>query len=306
MRNLSVFLLVFVLFPSYGQEINCSVDIIAPKLQSNPANKEILTSLKTSVYEFINNTKWSDYTGTTDQFKAHERIEASILINISEKVSSDQFSASIQVSSSRPIFNSSYKSRLFNYNDPNLSLNYLRNTAIIFQPDRHFNNLADVLAFYAFMILGLDYDSFSFEGGTPYFNKAIQIVNNCQNAGERGWKPSEGSQNRFHLIQNTLQPLYGPMRACYYNYHRNGLDLAYEDRNKSLTGISTALNGLMAIHKARPNSFNMQLFFTAKADEVVKVFTPAEPGQRMKMYNLVRQLDPSNIMKYNRMKAGKK
>ena len=114
MRNLIVFLLVFVLYPAYGQEINCSVDIIAPKLQSNPANKEILTSLKTSVYEFINNTKWSDYTGTTDQFKAHERIEASILINISEKVSSDQFSASIQVSSSRPIFNSSYKSRLFN------------------------------------------------------------------------------------------------------------------------------------------------------------------------------------------------
>ena len=96
------------------------------------------------------------------------------------------------------------------------------------------------------------------------------------------------------------------MRACYYTYHMKGLDVAYEDRNKALTEISTSLNGLMAIHKARPNSFNMQLFFTAKADEVVKIFSPADPGQRMKMYNLVSQLDPSNIMKYNRMKSGSK
>lgn len=306
MKNLFIFLILVFIYPVSGQEINCAVDIIAPTLQSNPANKEIITSLKTSVYEFINNTKWSDYAGTNDEFKQFERVEASILITINEKVSSDEFNGKIQVSSSRPVFNSSYKSRLFNYNDPNFSFKYLRNTAIIFQPDRHFNNLADVLAFYAFMILGLDYDSFSFEGGTPYFNKALQIVNNCQNAGEPGWKPSEGSKNRFHLIQNTLQPLYSPMRACYYNYHRNGLDVAYDDKNKAIAEMSSALNGLMAIHKARPNSFNMQLFFTAKADEVVKIYSPSDPSQRMKIYNLVTQLDPSNIMKYNRMKAGSK
>jgi len=298
----------FVLFLIYlsfvnvnAQELNCQVSVIAPTLQSNPANQEIIESLQSSVFEFVNNTKW-----TTDQFQLHERIECNILINIQDKISSDEFRGSIQISSSRPVFNSSYKSRLFNYSDPNLQFRYLRNTAIIFKPDNHYDNLADVLAFYVYMMIGYDYDSYSLEGGTPYFNKAMQIVSNCQNAPEPGWKPSEGNRNRYWLIQNATQALFIPLRKCYYNFHRLGFDNAYSNREESLSTMFKALESLDAIHKARPNSFNIQLFFTAKNDEIVNLFSPDQTGLRMQVYNLIVRLDPGNISKYNKIKAGTK
>lgn len=296
---LVIFSLLFI--NGNSQELNCQVQIIAPTLQSNPANQEIIESLQSSVFEFVNNTKW-----TTDNFKMEERIECSILINIQDKISSDEFRGSIQVSSSRPIFNSSYKSRLFNYNDPNLQFKYLRNTAIIFKPDNHFDNLADVLAFYVYMILGYDYDSFSLEGGTPYFNKAMQIVSNCQNAPESGWKPNESNRNRYWLIQNATQALFKPLRQCYYDFHLKGFDIAYSKREESLNKMFQSLKLLESIHKARPNNFNIQLFFTAKNDELVSIYSPAVADLRMKVYNLLVKLDPGNISKYNKIKLGVK
>ena len=242
MKELIAIILSFFLIHVNAQELNCQVQVIAPTLQSNPANQEIIESLQSSIFEFVNNTKW-----TTDNFKMEERIECSILLNIQDKISSDEFRGSIQVSSSRPIFNSSYKSRLFNYNDPNLQFKYLRNTAIIFKPDNHFDNLADVLAFYVYMILGYDYDSFSLEGGTPYFNKAMQIVSNCQNAPESGWKPNESNRNRYWLIQNATQALFKPLRQCYYDFHLKGFDLAYSKRDESLNKMFQSLKLLESI-----------------------------------------------------------
>ena len=301
MKELIAIILSFFLIHVNAQELNCQVQVIAPTLQSNPANQEIIESLQSSIFEFVNNTKW-----TTDNFKMEERIECSILLNIQDKISSDEFRGSIQVSSSRPIFNSSYKSRLFNYNDPNLQFKYLRNTAIIFKPDNHFDNLADVLAFYVYMILGYDYDSFSLEGGTPYFNKAMQIVSNCQNAPESGWKPNESNRNRYWLIQNATQALFKPLRQCYYDFHLKGFDLAYSKRDESLNKMFQSLKLLESIHKARPNNFNIQLFFTAKNDELVSIFSPAVPDLRMKVYNLLVKLDPGNKSKYNKIKLGVK
>jgi len=301
MKNILVLILLLLFVNGNSQELNCQVQVIAPTLQSNPANQEIIESLESSIFEFINNTKW-----TNDNFKMEERIECSMLINIQDKISSDEFRASIQVSSSRPIYNSSYKSRLFNYNDNNLQFKYLRNTAIIFKPDNHFDNLADVLAFYVYMILGYDYDSFSLEGGTPYFNKAMQIVSNCQNAPESGWKPNESNRNRYWLIQNATQALFKPLRKCYYDFHLKGFDIAYSKREESLNKMFQSLKLLESIHKARPNNFNIQLFFTAKNDELVSIFAPAIPDLRMKVYNLLVKLDPGNISKYNKIKLGVK
>jgi len=291
----------FVFCNGSAQELNCQVSVIAPTLQNNPANQEIIESLQSSVFEFVNNTKW-----TGDQYKLHERIECNILINIQDKISSDEFRGSIQISSSRPVFNSSYKTRLFNYSDPNLQFRYLRNTAIIFKPDNHFDNLADVLAFYVYMLIGYDYDSYSLEGGTPFFDKAMQIVSNCQNAPEPGWKPSEGNRNRYWLIQNATQALFKPLRQCYYDFHRKGFDVAYSNRQEGLSSMFDALKLLDNIHKARPNSFNIQLFFTAKNDEIVGLFSPDKSDLRMRVYNLLVKLDPGNISKYNKIKAGTK
>lgn len=301
LRIYMVMILMFLLnTEKKAQELNCQVSVIAPTLQSNPANQEIIQSLQSSVFEFINSTRW-----TSDAFEDKERIEGNILINISKKTGSDGFSGSIQVTSSRPVFNSGYNSRLLNYNDANLTFTYQRGAAIVFTPDRHQNNLADVLAYYVYMILGYDYDSFSLEGGTKYFDKAMQIVSNCQNAGEPGWKPQEGTDNRYWLVTNHTQSLFKPLRACYYNYHRHGFDNLYASRDEAITKIVAAIESLNEIHKSRPNSFNVKLFFTAKSDEIINLFKGATADIRNRMFNTLVKLDPGNISRYNKMKQGK-
>ena len=297
MRLLLLSIFIVSVISGFGQEINCQVSVIAPKLQSNPANQETMESLQSSVFEFVNSTKW-----TTDNFADEERIECSILINVSEKIGSDGYKGSIQISSSRPVFNSNYSSRLFNYSDDQFSFTYLRNSAVVFTPDRHSNNLAEVVAFYMYMVIGYDYDSFSLEGGTPYFTKAQQIVTNCANASEAGWKASEGNRNRYWLVDNHLNNLYKPLRKCMYDYHRLGFDMVYEKRDDGIGAMVDALFELDAIHKARPNSFNVQLFFTAKADEMVNIFKGATPDIKNKVFNLIAKLDPGNISKYNKIK----
>ena len=151
--------------------------------------------------------------------------------------------------------------------------------------------------------MGYDYDSFSFEGGTPYFNKADQIVSICQNGSEPGWKAGDGDNNRFWLIQNLLQPQFASLRKSYYNYHIKGLDKCYQNREECMQSISSSINDLMEIHSSRPSSFNMQLFFNAKSEELIKIYQPSEQGLKLKMFNLLSQLDPQRIKDYNRLKS---
>lgn len=299
--RINIILLMIVLSSSLkGQEMNCQVQVIAPTLQSSPANSEIMQELQATVFEFINGTKW-----TNEVFQDEERIECSILININSKTGSDQFRASIQVSSSRPVYGSSFKSRLLNYNDNSLTFQYQRGGSLVFTPDRHQNNLADVLAFYVYMVIGYDYDSFSLKGGTPYFDKAQQIVSNCQNAPESGWKPQEGTKNRYWLVVNHVQNLFDPLRVCFYEYHRQGFDLLYSKRDEAIEKVTNAIQLLETIHKTRPNSFNVQMFFTAKADEITALYKGAPPDVKNTVFNTLVKLDPGNISRYNKMKQGK-
>jgi len=298
LRVLTIFL--FIIIFSFGlksQVFNCEVQVIAPTLQNNPANEEIFSSLKNAMVEYVN----YGYTWTNDAYEQEEQINVSFLLTINSK-SGNNFTAKLQVNSQRPVFNSDYRTMLFNYVDQEVSFQYLRNSPIQYFEGQHVNNLADVLAFYIYMILGYDYDSFSLEGGTPYFNKADQIVSICQSASESGWKSNDGDNSRFWLIQNTLQPQFNALRKCYYNYHIGGLDRCYSDRVKCLESISSSIGDLMEIHQSRPSSFNMQLFFNAKSDELIKIYLPAEKGLKIKMYNLLSQIDPSRIKTYNKLK----
>ena len=154
------------------------------------------------------------------------------------------------------------------------------------------------------MILGYDYDSFSLEGGTPYFNKADQIVSICQSASEPGWKSpdGDGNNNRFWLIQNALQPQFNPLRKTFYNYHINGLDYCFVNRDSCIGAIASSINDLFEIHRSRPSSLNMQLFFNAKSEELIKIFIPSSADKKNKMFNLLSQLDPSRIKLYNKLK----
>jgi hypothetical protein len=296
---LSIFTLLLNI-SNNAQEINCQVTVIAPTLKSDPANTEIIESMQSSVYEFINNTKWTD-----DEFKDEEKIQASVMITINSKTGSSNFSGTIQISSSRPTYNSDYDTRLFNWNDEQLTFEYQRGAALIFTPDRHQNNLADVVAFYMYMVIGYDYDSFSLKGGTPYFIKAQQIVSNCQNAPERGWKPTDGKsgkRNRFRMVDNAMNNAFDNLRKCFYTYHRDGMDRLYEDSDKAIDAMVESLKSLEIIHKTQPNSINVQAFFAAKADEIVALFSETPAAIKNKVYLTVTRLDPGNISKYNKMK----
>lgn len=284
---------------SISQIFNCEVQVIAPTLQNNPANEEIFSSLKNAMIEYIN----FGYNWTNDKFEQHEQIDVSFLLTLNSKSGND-FSGKLQITSQRPVFNSDYKSLLMSYIDKNVTFKYIRNSPIQYFEGQHVDNLADILAYYIYMILGYDYDSFSMEGGTPYFNKADQILSICQSASEPGWKApdGDGSNNRFWLIQNALQPQFTSLRKTFYNYHISGLDQCYINRDTCIKEITSSLNDLLEIHKSRPSSLNMQLFFNAKYEELIKIYLPTSPSERNKIYNLVSQLDPSRIKAYNKLK----
>ena len=284
---------------SISQIFNCEVQVIAPTLQNNPANEEIFSSLKNAMIEYIN----FGYNWTNDKFEQHEQIDVSFLLTLNSKSGND-FSGKLQITSQRPVFNSDYKSLLMSYIDKNVTFKYIRNSPIQYFEGQHVDNLADILAYYIYMILGYDYDSFSMEGGTPYFNKADQILSICQSASEPGWKAPDGDgiNNRFWLIQNALQPQFTSLRKTFYNYHISGLDQCYINRDTCIKEITSSLNDLLEIHKSRPSSLNMQLFFNAKYEELIKIYLPTSPSERNKIYNLVSQLDPSRIKAYNKLK----
>ena len=284
---------------SISQIFNCEVQVIAPTLQNNPANEEIFSSLKNAMIEYIN----FGYNWTNDKFEQHEQIDVSFLLTLNSKSGND-FSGKLQITSQRPVFNSDYKSLLMSYIDKNVTFKYIRNSPIQYFEGQHVDNLADILAYYIYMILGYDYDSFSLEGGTPYFNKADQILSICQSASEPGWKApdGDGSNNRFWLIQNALQPQFTSLRKTFYNYHISGLDQCYINRDTCIKEITSSINDLLEIHKSRPSSLNMQLFFNAKYEELIKIYLPTSPSERNKIYNLVSQLDPSRVKAYNKLK----
>jgi hypothetical protein len=300
LNNIKIFSCVLVMLfavsqKSRAQELNCIVQVLAPQLQSNPANQDIINSLQEVVFEFMNNTKW-----TGDVFKVEERIDCSVIITISER-NSDDFKANIQVQSFRTAFNSSYRSPVFNYLDRDFEFRYLRNTAVIFNPTRHGDNLAAVLAYYAYIILGFDYDTYSPEGGTIYFQKAQDIVSNAQGAPERGWKSNEDTRNRFWLVDNALQNIFEPIRKFMYDFHRKGLDMLYDKRDEAMVVMVESLELLKDVHKIRPGSMNMQVLFLSKSQEFISVFKEGYPEQKAKAYNILKEVDAPNANKYQQI-----
>jgi hypothetical protein len=297
LKFLSILLVMLfsVSHKSRAQELNCIVQVLAPQLQSNPANQDIINSLQEVVFEFMNNTKW-----TGDVFKVEERIDCSVIITISER-NSDDFKANIQVQSFRTAFNSSYRSPVFNYLDRDFEFRYLRNTAVIFNPTRHGDNLAAVLAYYAYIILGFDYDTYSPDGGTIYFQKAQDIVSNAQGAPERGWKSNEDTRNRFWLVDNALQNTFEPIRKFMYDFHRKGLDMLYDKRDDAMVVMVESLEQLKDVHKVRPGSMNMQVLFLSKSQEFISIFKEGYPEQKAKAYNILKEVDAPNANKYQQI-----
>ncbi len=289
-------IVVFLAFVSgaIAQELNCNVTVLTPQIQSS--DKKIYNTLQTSIYEFMNNTRWTD-----DQFLNQERIECTFQIQITERVSNDEFKGSIQVQSRRPVFNTSYFSPMLNINDENFQFRYIEYQPIEFRETGTNPNLAAMLAYYAYLIIGMDYESFAPNGGNPYFQIAQSIVANQQNSPERGWRAFESTRNRYWITENLNKPLFQPLREYIYEYHRSGMDLMSERKEDAISNIMDGLEDLKKVRNEQPNSYLLQIFFFTKSDEFVNVFSMAFPEEKTRAVNLLNELDPANGNKYQQI-----
>lgn len=291
---IAAFLLVF-LFGAKAQELNCQVTINSSQVQGTDM-KQITDQMQKVIYEFMNNRQW-----TKDVFAQNEKIDCSIFITL-EARSGDAFQGTIQVQSRRPIYKASIPTTVFNWDDKDFQFNFQQFTQLDFNLQNFQSNLTSVLAYYAYVILAIDYDSFAPLGGTQYWQSAQLIVLNAQNASEPGWRSNEKTvRNRYWLVENALQPVFQGIRDCNYAYHRNGLDIMHEKTEEGRANIIKAIDLLKPVYKARPASFNMQLFFIAKVDELVKMFKGALPEEKSMMVETLSGLDPSNTTKYNKI-----
>lgn len=296
MKKLSVAFLFVFMISGYGftQELRCNISVSGQQIKG--ANPNVFRTMQADLYEFMNNRKWTDHVYTMD-----ERIECSIFIRLTEQVSSNEFKGSIQIQLRRPVFNSDYESPLLNIRDNNFHAKYMEYQAMEFNETSNRDNLTNMLAFYAYIILGMDYDSFSPNGGTEYFQKAQQIVNNSQNARESGWKAYESERNRYWLVENLLNKSYTPLRDCIYRYHRLGLDQMHERIEEGRSEIAESLKSIQKVFRSRPSLFILQVFFDAKADELVNIFSKSYPDERNRVLTILNEVDPSNGSKYEKI-----
>lgn len=280
-----------------AQELNCQITVNSGAIQTS--DKKIFETLQQSLFEFVNHRRW-----TNDNYMQHERIECSMLINITERLSTDEFKATIQIQSRRPVFSTSYNSPLMNYIDKDFTFKYVEFQPLDFNETQFGTNLTAVVAYYSYIILGFDYDSFSPEGGTPYFQKAQNIVTLGQNAVETGWKAFEGTQNRYWLTEEIMNVQFKPLRECMYQYHRTGLDAMSEKVAPSRAQILDALKKLRKVNQDKPGSFTLQVFFQAKSDEIINIFSKGEPDEKNQLLTLLSEIDPANYNKYEMINAG--
>lgn len=247
----------FVVFTAFAQELRCNVTVSARGIQGS--NQNLFRTMQSDIYDFMNNRKWTEHVYGYD-----EKIRCNILIRLDEQVSADEFKGSIQVQLTRPVFNSSYTSTVLNIKDNDFHCNYVEFQPLEFNETSNRDNLTNILAYYAYIILGFDYDTFSPEGGTEFFQKAQSIVNNSQNARERGWKSFESERNRYWLTENILNKSYSSFRSCMYNYHRDGLDIMSDRVEEGRANIANSLRDIQKVFRRRPSTYILQIFLTPK------------------------------------------
>lgn len=288
---------MFFFLPSwfFAQELNCQVSIVTDaRLEVTTVEKEVFEQLKQTIYDLMNTTQW-----TKDKFKVEERINCNIQLQINSIPSTGSYSGSMQIQSSRPAYNSSYNTTVFNFQDDDIQFSYSRNSVLVYAPNQYRDNLTSILAFYAYFIIGMDYDSFSLKGGTPYFTEAQQIVSNAQSSSANGWKSNEaGKRNRFYLVDNVLHQLFEPLRECNYDYHRKGVDKLYDDKVAARKAMYDALNKLNKVVATRPNSVNLLNFVQAKLVEIKNLYADAEVKDKNDVVTLLKKIDPANSSKY--------
>jgi len=284
-------------FATNAQELNCQVSIIASnKVEVSTVEQEIFKQLEEIIRQFMNETKW-----TKDNFKLEERISCQLQFQVDKIPQPGVYEGKFQIQSSRPVFNSTYNTVLLNYRDENVSFSFSRGEMLNFSPNRFTNNLISMLAYYAYYIIGIDYDSFGLKGGTPHFQEAQNVVLNAQSSGAPGWSPDQtgNKNNRYWVIDNTMHQLFEPLRECYYEYHRMGLDKLSESKEQGRAAMYEALNKLAKVVATRPNTINVTSFIQSKRIELKQVFSDAPVPEKGKLVALLKRLDPVGSERYD-------
>ena len=277
-----------------AQELNARVQLLAPQVSN--ISKPTLETLQKTIRDFLNNNKFSN-----ESYKPQERIDCNFIITINSWDGGSGYTAEAQIQSSRPVFNSGYNSTLLNISDKNFDFSFNDGSTIDFSEQNYISNISSLLSYYAYTIIGLDKDSFSKMGGTPYFIKARNIINLAQTSGNAGWKAADGLRNRFWFNENALNPVFAELRSFIYSYHLNGLD-QLTDNDKGLMQIVSALPALQQMDKQKLGSIFPNVYFASKAEEITNVLSKLNTQERMKAYNMLAEIDPANIGKYEGLK----
>jgi hypothetical protein len=275
----------------FAQEFNCKVNINTQQVQG--FDRSVVSDLKTAMTEFINNRKWSSY-----NFAPEERIECTLLFTVTQIVSSDEFKGSFSIIMQRPVFKTDYRSPLINMVDKNIRFKYQPSQGMNFSDGTYSDNLTSLLAFYSYMMLGIDFDSFAPDGGTVFYQKAMSVVQSAQNSGYTGWQSFENEKNRYHFVEQYLNKAYEPLRTFLYQYHRKGLDVMADNVEQGRKVILNSLSLLKQVYNKRPGLYDLQLLLDAKRGEIINIFSKATPAEKNTMINILSEVDAPNGTRY--------
>lgn len=286
----------------HAQELQVNLSVMANRI-STQVDKKTFQTLQTALSNFLNNRKW-----TNQQYQAHERIRCNFLLNIEQEVGQNLYKASLTVQAARPIYNTTYESPLLNIQDNDVVFRYVEFQPIEFNENRVQGtdplaaNLTAILAYYSYIILGLDHASFSPRGGDVYFQRALNIVNSAPESRDlSGWKTFDGVRNRFRMVENLTDSRFALVHDAVYSYYRTGLDMFFENEQVARTGVLNALNSLSTLNRDIPNSMILQVFFQGKSNEIARLFSKADADTRTRAKDLLLKLDVTNAAVYRQL-----
>lgn len=283
--------------PTFAQELNCKVEINSQQVQGT--NKQVFTTLEAAINDYMNTTKFSHA-----QFAANEKIECKLFFTIKE-YNDNTMIGDLQIQSTRPVYNSSYTTTLINFKDSKIEFTYQENEPLVFSENSMESNLTAILNFYAYLILAVDFDSFSLKGGDQFYERAENVVLMAQSSGESGWKAFEDTKNRSSVLSAYTEPNTSIIRELLYTYHRTGLDEMALSPDKGRSAITNSIEAIKKIYDVAPLSVALSMFKDAKLDELVNVYSKSNATEREKVYEWLYPVFPTEAERLDKIKTGK-
>lgn len=296
-KHKSIYLFILFLIiavNSHSQALQSQVKVAHPKLQK--ADPKIFKTLESQIIDFLNDQAWSD-----DQYDSQERIECNFLLTITEERGSNQFKANLSVQATRPVYGSNYMTPILTFQDKEINFEFEQSRPLQFTKNVFYDNLSSILAFYAYVIVGLDYDSFSLLGGEEYFTQAQNIINTLPSnlTNDPGWTSVGKNRTRYWLVENLLSARVKPLRQAYYQYHRMGLDMMHQDTDEGKDVMLKSVEQFGQVNRSYPNNTIVPAILGTKSNEIIEIFKQAEKNQKTKVFQILSTMDPSNVQKYS-------